>query len=139
MSSRLGEAFGFPVLDTGLLYRGVAARVLQAGGDLDDEDAAAAAARSLDVDRLDDPALRTRDAGEAASRVAAQPAVREALVAVQRAFAAREPGAVLDGRDIGTVIAPDADVKLYVTASPQARAERRYRQLRAGGRGGELR
>ena len=133
VSSRLGEAFGFPVLDTGLLYRGVAARVLQAGGDLDDEEAAAAAARSLDVDRLDDPALRTRDAGEAASRVAAQPAVREALVAVQRAFAAREPGAVLDGRDIGTVIAPNADVKLYVTASPQARAERRYRQLRAGG------
>ncbi len=87
----------------------------------------------LDPDHLEDPALRTGEAGEAASRVAAHPEVRAALIALQRDFAAREPGAVLDGRDIGTVIAPGAQVKLYVTASPEVRAERRWRQLRDQG------
>ena len=133
ISVRLGEALGYPVLDTGLLYRAVAARVAALGGSPDDEDAAAAAAGALDVDNLNDPILRTRAAGEAASRIAVQPRVREALIAIQRAFAARDPGAVLDGRDIGTVIAPDAAAKLYVTASPEARARRRYEQLAAAG------
>ena len=130
---RLGEAFGLPVLDTGLLYRAVAARALAAGVSLDDSAACAAAAGRLDLDSLDDPALRARAMGEAASRVAAYPDVRAALVAAQRAFAAREPGAVLDGRDIGTVIAPQAGAKLFITASPEARAERRWRQLAAQG------
>ncbi len=136
ISVKLGEALGFPVLDTGLLYRAVAAAVLAAGGDLDDAARAAGVAARLDPDDLDHPALRTREAGEAASRVAAHPEVREALVALQRAFAAREPGAVLDGRDIGTVIAPDAQAKLYVTASPQARATRRFKQLQGAGGSG---
>lgn len=133
ISSKLAEAFGFPHLDTGLLYRGVAALVNAAGGDLDDEAAAAMLAQQLDLNALDDSALRTRAAGEAASRVAAHPKVREALIAAQRAFAAREPGAVLDGRDIGTVIAPNAQAKLYLTASPEARAGRRFKQLEAAG------
>ena len=133
ISSKLAEAFGFPHLDTGLLYRGVAALVNAAGGDLDDEAAAAMLAQQLDLNALDDSALRTRAAGEAASRVAAHPKVREALIAAQRAFAAREPGAVLDGRDIGTVIAPNAQAKLYLTASPEARAGRRSKQLEAAG------
>ena len=133
ISVRLGQAFGFPVLDSGLLYRGVAAKLLAEGGDLDDAAQAGEAAERLDVGALDDPALRTRAAGEAASRVAAHPEVRAALIAFQRAFAAREPGAVIDGRDIGTVIAPDAQAKLFVTASPEARAERRFKQLAAAG------
>ena len=133
ISVRLGQAFGFPVLDSGLLYRGVAAKLLAEGGDLDDAARAGAAAARLDANALDDPALRTRAAGEAASRVAAHPQVRAALIAFQRAFAAREPGAVIDGRDIGTVIAPRAQAKLFVTASPEARAERRFKQLAAAG------
>jgi cytidylate kinase len=133
ISVRLGQAFGFPVLDSGLLYRGVAAKLLAEGGDLDDAAQAGEAAARLDVGALDDPALRTRAAGEAASRVAAHPEVRAALIAFQRAFAAREPGAVIDGRDIGTVIAPDAGAKLFITASPRARAERRFKQLAAAG------
>jgi cytidylate kinase len=133
ISVRLGEAFGFPVLDSGLLYRGVAAKLLAEGGDLDDAVQAGEVAARLDVEALGDPALRTRAAGEAASRVAAYPEVRAALIAFQRAFAAREPGAVIDGRDIGTVIAPEASAKLFVTASPEARAERRFKQLAAAG------
>ena len=133
IASKLANAFGFQHLDTGLLYRGVAALVMDAGGDLDDEDASALAAKQLDLDALDAPALRSRAAGEAASRVAAHPKVRAALIAAQRAFADREPGAVLDGRDIGTVITPNAQAKLYVTASPEARAERRFRQHQADG------
>ena len=117
LAARLGEAFGLPVLDSGLLYRAVAAAVLRDGGDLDDPKTCASAAEKLDLDSLVDPSLRSPAMGEAASRVAVHPEVREALVSVQRAFAAREPGAVLDGRDIGTVIVPDARVKLYVTAS----------------------
>ena len=133
IASKLANAFGFQYLDTGLLYRGVAALVTEAGGDLDDEDAGAIAAKRLDLDALNAPALRSRTAGEAASRVAAHPKVREALIAAQRAFADREPGVVLDGRDIGTVITPYAEAKLYVTASPETRAERRFRQLEASG------
>ena len=133
ISVRLGQAFGLPVLDSGLLYRGVAAKLIAEGGDLDDAARAGDVAGRLDPHDLDDPALRTREAGEAASRVAAHPQVRAALIAFQRAFAAREPGAVIDGRDIGTVIAPDAPAKLFVTASPEARAGRRFKQLRAAG------
>jgi len=133
IAKRLGDYFGFPVLDTGLLYRAVAEAVRAAGGDLADEAGAVAAARALDLQALDEAPLRSAAAGEAASRVAALPAVRACLMDIQRAFARQEPGAVLDGRDIGTVIAPDATVKLYVTASPRVRAERRQKQLDAAG------
>ena len=129
IAADLGRQFGFPVLDTGLLYRAVGWAVDQAGHDLDDEFAAMAAARALDPAQLDNPNLRGREAGEAASRVAVHLGVRGALLAFQRDFAAREPGAVIDGRDIGTVIAPDAPAKLFVTASAPVRAERRWRQL----------
>jgi cytidylate kinase len=131
IATLLGEAFGLPVLDTGLLYRAVGVTLMRQGGDLDDEDAAAAVARGLDARGLADPAFRDAASGEAASRVAAHPAVREALLALQRAFAAQACGAVIDGRDIGTVIAPNAPAKLYVTATPQERARRRWRQLSA--------
>jgi len=130
---RLGALWGYPVLDTGLLYRAVGVGLQRRGGDLDSEAAAAEVARALDLSHLEDPALRTRAAGEAASRVAVHGDVRQALLDFQRAFAAREPGAVLDGRDIGTVIAPHAPAKLYVTATPQVRAERRWKQLTGQG------
>ena len=126
---RLGALYGYPVLDTGLLYRAVGMRVLKAGGDLADEAAATAAARSLDPAELEDPEVRTRGAGEAASRVAVYTPVRQVLRDFQRAFAAQHPGAVIDGRDIGTVIAPGAQAKLFVTAAPETRAERRWKQL----------
>jgi cytidylate kinase len=128
LAARLGEALGLPVLDTGLLYRAVARTAAAAGGDLSDEPACAAVARALTLGDLSDPSLRAAAMGEGASRVAAHPTVRAALIAAQRAFAAREPGAVLDGRDIGTVILPDANVKLFVTASAEARAARRWRE-----------
>jgi cytidylate kinase len=129
----LGAWLGFAVLDTGLLYRAVGWAVASRGGDPDDAGEAAAAACALDAERLDDAALRSREAGEAASRVAVHAGVREALLAFQRAFVAREPGAVIDGRDIGTVIAPHAPAKLFVTAAPEVRAERRWRQLSGQG------
>jgi CMP/dCMP kinase len=131
ISRRLGAMFGLPVLDTGLLYRAVGAAVARSGGDLDDPAAGLGAARALDLGRLDDPGLRSGEAGEAASRVAVHPPVRRALLDFQRAFALREPGAVLDGRDIGTVIFPEAQAKFFVTASLEARARRRWLQLRA--------
>jgi CMP/dCMP kinase len=117
----LASHFGFHHLDTGLLYRATGAK----GGD------PVAAARSLQASDLERPDLRSAEAGQAASRIAAIPEVREALVAFQHRFAAQEPGAVLDGRDIGTVICPDAAVKLYVTASDQVRAVRRAAELGA--------
>jgi CMP/dCMP kinase len=126
---RLGKAFGLPVLDTGLLYRAVAAAVIAARADPTHEEVCAHFARDLDLARLSDPSLRAEAVGETASRVAAHPKVREALIEVQRAFAARPPGAVLDGRDIGTVIVPTAPAKLYITASAKTRAERRWREL----------
>jgi cytidylate kinase len=129
VATRLGAALGLPVLDTGLLYRAVGVAVLRAGGDLDSDVEAGAAARALDPSALDDQALRGRAAGEAASRVAVHTSVRSALLDFQRRFAAREPGAILDGRDIGTVIAPDAPCKIFVTATPEARARRRFAQL----------
>jgi cytidylate kinase len=130
---RLGALYGFPVLDSGLLYRAVGVKVLERGQDLGDPAAALAAAMSLDPAELERPEVRTRRAGEAASRVAVYPAVREALRDFQLDFAAREPGAVIDGRDIGTVIAPRAPAKLYVTATPEVRAHRRWKQLTSQG------
>ena len=129
IAARLGAMFGLPVLDTGLLYRAVG--VLSANPD--SAAACAAAAAGLRVDELSDPALRTRAAGELASRVAVHPPVRAALLAFQRDFAGQPGGAVLDGRDIGTVICPDAPAKLFVTASAEVRAERRWKQLAGQG------
>jgi len=129
----LGKAYRLPVLDTGLLYRAVGVLGKRAGADLDDAEACAAAAATLTADQLGDPALRTREAGELASRVAVHPQVRAALLAFQRAFAGQPRGAVLDGRDIGTVIWPEAPAKLYITATPEVRAERRWKQLKAQG------
>jgi cytidylate kinase len=125
--------YGLPHLDTGKLYRAVARDTLAAGGAPSDADAALAVAKALDPATLDDPKLMDGRLGEAASIVASHPGVREALRAYQRAFAGQASGAVIDGRDIGTVICPDADVKLFVTASAEVRAMRRYRELREAG------
>jgi cytidylate kinase len=133
IATRLGAQFDLPVLDTGLLYRCVGVLMDKAHEGLDDEPAASAAAAMLTADQLDDPALRTRAAGELASRVAVHPGVRRALLEFQRTFAIQEGGAILDGRDIGTVIAPDAAAKLYVTAAPEVRAHRRWKQLEGQG------
>jgi cytidylate kinase len=133
LGKRLAAHFGLRHLDTGLLYRAVAKALLDQGYPLDDRARAVAAAHALDPARCDEAALKTHAVGEAASIVSAIPDVRAALLAYQRAFAKSAPGAVLDGRDIGTVIAPDADVKIFVTASPQERARRRARELAAQG------
>jgi cytidylate kinase len=133
IATGLGKQFALPVLDTGLLYRAVGILLERGRRDLDDEAAAEDVAKSLTAGLLDDPALRTRAAGELASRVAIHPRVRGALLEFQRTFARQAGGAVLDGRDIGTVIAPDAPAKLYVTATPEVRAERRWKQLKAQG------
>jgi cytidylate kinase len=127
--------YGLVHLDTGKLYRAVARDTLATGASPSDASAALFAAKALNVRTLDDPSLADGKLGEAASIVASHPAVRDALLAYQRAFARRKPGAVLDGRDIGTVICPDADVKLFVTATPKERARRRYRELREAGNG----
>ena len=129
LARRLATHFGLPYLDTGLLYRAVGRRVLDAAADPRDPIAAEAAARALHPDDLARKDLRGPPADEAASNVAAHPGVRVALVDFQRNFG-RKAGAVLDGRDIGTVIFPDAPVKLYVTASPEARANRRWLEVR---------
>jgi cytidylate kinase len=129
LARRLATHYGLPHLDTGLLYRATAASLLQAERDLHDVEAAVAAARGLALTDFDDARLRGPKMGEAASVVAAIPEVRAALVQVQRDFATRPGGAVLDGRDIGTVICQDADVKIFVTATPSARAQRRALEL----------
>ena len=126
LAMRIAAHFGLAFLDTGLLYRAVARDVKRNGSALEDERAATQAAHQLDAATLDDPALRGVGAGEAASIVARIPQVRTALLEFQRAFARTPPGAVLDGRDIGTVVCPDADVKIFVTASPEVRAQRRH-------------
>ena len=133
IAALLAKAYDLPVLDTGLLYRAVGLLMKKAKENLDDEAAGCAAAAMITADQLTDPALRTRAAGELASRVAVHPRVRNALMEFQRTFAEQEGGAVLDGRDIGTVIAPDAPAKLFVTAAPEVRANRRWRQLTAQG------
>jgi len=126
IAKAVAAQFGFGYLDTGLLYRATARRVLAGQAPID-------AAKTLNVDDLGRSDLRTAEVAEAASQVAALPDVRAALVDFQRRFAARDGGAVLDGRDIGTVICPDADVKLFVTASTEIRAARRYGDLIAAG------
>lgn len=126
LSKAVAAHFGYAHLDTGLLYRAVAAKVL-AGGD------PVAVAKSLDPSDLENDALRTPQVAQAASEVAVNPDVRGALVAFQRTFAQRDGGAVLDGRDIGTVICPNANAKLFVTASPECRAERRFKELTGKG------
>jgi cytidylate kinase len=131
ISKAIAARFGFAHLDTGSLYRATGVKVLAVGGDPADPAAAADAARALSSEDLGRPDLRTAQAGEAASLVAAIPAVRAALLEFQQAFSRREGGAVLDGRDIGTVVRPDADVKLFVTAAPEARARRRAAELGA--------
>ncbi|HEX2654554.1 MAG TPA: (d)CMP kinase [Xanthobacteraceae bacterium] len=133
LSKRLALHFGLRHLDTGLLYRAVAKALIDAGLPLDDRARAIEIARTLDPAAFDESALKSHAVGEAASLVSAIPEVRQALFDYQRAFALKPPGGVLDGRDIGTVIAPDADVKLFVTASPQERARRRAAELRGNG------
>ncbi len=125
----LARHFGYHFLDTGSLYRMVGLAVLKAGGDPNDRAAAIAAAQSLDPSMFADGDLRTEAVAAAASIVAVIPEVRSALLEFQRAFARRAPGAVLDGRDIGTVVCPDADVKLFITASAEVRARRRQLEL----------
>lgn len=128
----LARHYGLPALDTGLLYRAVGVSVLRAGGDPADPAQALAACAFPDA-LLADPELRGEAAGRAASLVSVHQPVRDALFERQRAFAGQQGGAILDGRDIGTVIAPDADAKLFVTASPQVRAERRHREMAHAG------
>jgi cytidylate kinase len=125
LGKRLAAHYGLRHLDTGQIYRAVAQALLESGSPMTDDTAAIAAARSLDPARLDDSVLKTDEVGNLASIVSAIPQVREALLTFQRDFAAQPPGAVLDGRDIGTVIAPDAEVKIFLTASPEERARRR--------------
>ena len=134
LSRRLATQYGLRHLDTGLSYRAVAHALLAAGRPLDDEALAVEAAGAVDFSAFDAGALSAHEVGDAASRVSVFTPVRRILVDKQRAFARAMPGAVLDGRDIGTVVCPDADVKLYVTASPAVRAGRRHREiLRLGG------
>ncbi len=133
LGKRLAEHYGLRHLDTGLLYRAVAKAVLDAGERPDDPVRAAAAARLLDPTTFDEVALKSQAVGEAASLVSAIDAVRSALREFQIAFAAAPPGAVLDGRDIGTVICPDAEVKIFVTATPEVRAQRRTLEFRRAG------
>ena len=132
IAKALAAHFGLPHLDTGLLYRAVGRQVELAGGDPDDP-AVALAACDFEDGLLTDPALRSEIVGGLASRVSIHPAVRRALYDRQRAFATQPGGAVLDGRDIGTVIAPEADLKLFVTASVEARAQRRFTEMRKRG------
>jgi cytidylate kinase len=133
LAKLIAEHWGLPCLDTGLLYRAVARDVAARGFKLADAWAALALARGLDPASLDDPALRTPGAGEAASIVASMAHVRAALLAYQRAFAAQAGGAVLDGRDIGTVVCPTADAKVFVTARPEVRAWRRFAERQEQG------
>jgi cytidylate kinase len=133
IARHLAQVYGLHHLDTGLLYRAVAKGVLDAGHPLDDVEKAIDVAVRLDPAKFDENALKLQPITEAASVVAAIPQVRQALMSYQRQFATKPPGAVLDGRDIGTVIAPGADVKLFVVATPEIRAQRRTLELRARG------
>jgi cytidylate kinase len=134
LAERLARHYRLPYLDTGLLYRAVGREMTEQGLDPDDAAAAGKVAAALDPIRLSDPTLRGREAGELASRVGVHAKVRSALLQFQRDFAGRPGGAVLDGRDIGTAVVPTADVKIYVTASPEVRARRRTDELVAKGR-----
>lgn len=129
LARRLARHFGFHHLDTGLTYRGVAHALLEGNMPLDNEDMACLVAEKLDLGSLNKDILSAHNIGEAASKVAVMSKVRSILVDAQREFANKEPGAVLDGRDIGTIVCPDAEIKLYITASPKKRAERRHREV----------
>ena len=133
LARRLADHFGLSHLDTGGLYRAVAVRVLGQGGDPSDETTGENVAQNLEKRDLEAPNLRAEEVGRAASIVSAHPAVRAALLVYQRTFAATSPGAVLDGRDIGTVVCPEADAKIYLDASVEARAKRRVKELRLRG------
>jgi cytidylate kinase len=133
LGKRLAAHYGLRHLDTGLIYRAVAKTLLDARCPLDDKERGVAAAKALDPTQFDEKMLKGHAIGEAASIVSAIPEVRAALLKFQRDFTAPPPGAVLDGRDIGTVIAPEADVKIFVTAAPQERARRRAAELIAAG------
>ena len=133
LGRRLAAHFDLRHMDTGLLYRAVGLAVLRSGSDPSNAVAAEAAARALRPEDLETPELRTDKVAQAASKVAAMPVVRDVLLQFQRDFAHRPPGAVLDGRDIGTVVCPDADAKFYLTASLEARADRRFKELRERG------
>ncbi len=133
LAKRISALYSFHCLDTGLLYRAVARDTLQSGFCLDDRWPAVAMAKGIDPASLEDPDLRGVAAGDAASIVAKIPEVRAALLGYQRDFARLPPGAVLDGRDIGTIVCPQADVKIFVTATPDVRAERRFREYQARG------
>jgi CMP/dCMP kinase len=133
LGKRLAHHYGYRHLDTGVIYRAVAKALLDIGAELTDEARAVAVAMELDPEKFGDPVLKTQRVGDAASVVSAIPAVREALVDFQRHFAAGPPGAVLDGRDIGTVICPGADVKIFVVADPKVRARRRTLEAKARG------
>ena len=130
LAKRIAAHFGYGCLDTGLLYRAVARDVMARGKSLEDEPFVARIARTLDPATLDDPGLRLPGVGDAASVVAKFPSVRAALLDFQRDFARQEPGAVLDGRDIGTVVCPEAPVKIFVTAQVEVRARRRFEDMR---------
>ena len=133
LGKRLAKHYGYRHLDTGVIYRAVAYALLEAGADPHNEMLAVSAALALDPETFGNPILKTQRVGEAASIVSAFPGVREVLVNFQRQFAADPPGAVLDGRDIGTVICPNADVKIFVVADPKIRARRRTLEARARG------
>jgi CMP/dCMP kinase len=133
LSRRIADTYGFHHLDTGLTYRATAKALLDAGLPLDDEEVAETVALNLNLAGLDRTVLSQHAIGEAASKIAVMPKVRRALVEAQRMFAAKEPGTVLDGRDIGTVVCADAPVKLYVTASADVRARRRHDEIISGG------
>jgi cytidylate kinase len=133
LAKRLAAHYGYHHLDTGVIYRAVAYALISEGADLDDEAAAVKAAQGLDPGTFDNPALKSHQVGTAASVVSALPKVRAVLVEFQRQFAAKPPGAVLDGRDIGTVICPNAEVKIFVVADPRVRAHRRALEARARG------
>ncbi|PKA41967.1 (d)CMP kinase [Rhizobium sullae] len=129
LSRQIADEYGFHHLDTGLTYRATAKALLDAGLALDDEQVAEKMAREVELGGLDRDILSKHEIGEAASKIAVMPTVRRALVEAQRRFSEKAPGTVLDGRDIGTVVCPAATVKLYVTASPEVRAKRRYEEI----------
>lgn len=133
LARRIAIHYGMPHLDTGLTYRAVAKALLDQGLPLDDEAIAADVAEHLNLHNMDKAELSAHAIGEAASKVAVMPAVRRALVEAQRSFAGALPSSVLDGRDIGTVVWPDAEIKLFVTASPEVRAQRRFDEIIAKG------
>jgi CMP/dCMP kinase len=133
LAKRLAQHYGYRHLDTGVIYRAVAHALLETGADLRNEALAVKAAMELNPETFGNPALRSHDVGSAASVVSAIPRVREVLLDFQRQFAAAPPGAVLDGRDIGTVICPDADVKIFVVADPRVRAHRRTLEAKSRG------